>query len=179
MATALKDIPFTTPVMAGVTGSGGGTTYSLGIGDSIDWSDGGAIHTLISYQGCGGWYFFGTADKAGSAEDALAISDGSSSLSYFDISTKLDRIVDGNGGFYFIGGLQDPNNDSTKLSYDEIYSRLSPISTGSGTYFDGALTCNGSLILGLSDGGGTVMHIGGSDYTLSVDSNGFVKATLE
>ncbi len=205
MATALKDIPFTAPVMAGAT-SGGGTAYYLDTADTITGCGG----SIIQYMGCEGWKFLGTAaraDTADSADTAREIGGSGGTLSYDDISASLGRIVLSCTSYYFNGGLMDDNNSlsfsdiynnigriennngayyfnggltdgcSSLLSFGAISSKLSPISSGSsGTSFDGALTCNGYTLLDYN--GGTVMSIGGSTYMLSVDSNGFVKATL-
>lgn len=179
MATALKDISFTKPVISGETNYKGGTTYNLGSSDTIVAGITSGSITLIEYgSGCG-WWFNGHATSAGSAF-AIIEYGGCGSLSYTAIAPKLDCINVGSGVFnYFYGGL---TNGGSILNFYDIYDKLGVITYGGsdGTIFDGGLSCGGNTTLrfdGSSSYYTPVIRIGGSDYSLSVDSNGFVKAT--
>ena len=213
MATALKDISFTTPVMSGGMSYKGGTTYYLGLADTIDADFSGGSITLIEYgSGCG-WLFNGHAT---SADQAWAVSEGpgGSNLTYSAIAPKLDCITVGSGVVnYFLGGLTNGGssldffeiydklhcitagsgannyflggltNGGSSLDFFEIYDRIGIISYGGseGALFDGGLSCSGTPVLKFTGGGSSatpLIRIGVSDYSLSVDDNGFVKATV-
>lgn len=185
MATALKNIPFTTPAMAGETNYMGGTTYYLGFNDTIDADFTGGSGTLIGYASGCGWHFNGHATSANSALEIVEYV-GGCSLSYSAIASKLLCITTGTGADnYFYGGLTDCIH---ALSFSEMYNKLSIISYDGGSstipFFQGGLqssTHNGYITLDFLDGGcgyfTPIMRIGSLGYSLSVDANGFVTAT--
>lgn len=191
MATALKNIQFNKPVMMGETNDQSGTSYHLNYGDKV--IGGCSNTTIIEYDSqTDVWKFFGCAEFANFANSIIG--ESGEPLSYFDIANKLDSIYySGSNEYYFIGGLTDGGDAS--LGFYEIYGKLNVIygdTSGGDYYFSGGLIggCGNSLtfdyiydrlvLLGEASGnyffnGG--LTINGTNYVLSVDSNGFVKAT--